>query len=70
MLFRSFKNTELHIKIDLEHFDTEILRALFLNNVFPPYISAEAHSVDPFAIMLALGKYKSFQIVEGFKLEL
>ncbi len=54
-----------YVKIDLEHFDNIILRALFLHNIFPPYLSAESHSIDVFCTLVALGKYQAFKLVDG-----
>ncbi len=54
-----------YIKIDLENYDNIILGELFINDVMPPYISAEAHSIDIFASLVALGKYNSFKLVDG-----
>ena len=31
----------------------------------PPFISAESHSIDVFATLVALGKYNSFKLVDG-----
>ena len=33
--------------------------------MFPPYLSAEAHSVEVYASLIANGKYKSFKLVDG-----
>lgn len=54
-----------YIKIDLEHYDQFILKELFLNNIFPPYISAESLSIEVFATMVALGGYQAFKLVDG-----
>lgn len=54
-----------YIKIDIEHYDQVILNYLFLNNIFPPYLSAESHSIDIFCLFVALGNYKSFKLVDG-----
>lgn len=54
-----------YIKVDLEHFDQKILMALFQNNIRPPYISAESHSIEVFCSLVSLGKYESFNIVDG-----
>ena len=54
----------LYIKIDVEHFDGPVLRNLFQAGIFPPEISAEAHSVEVFALMVANG-YNSFSLVDG-----
>ena len=54
-----------YIKIDLEHYDHMILRELFNNNIFPDYISSESHSVEIFSILVSLGKYEAFKLVDG-----
>ena len=54
-----------YIKVDIEHYDQEILMALFHNNIRPPYISAESDSIEVFSLFVSLGKYKSFNIVDG-----
>ena len=53
-----------YIKIDVEHFDQVVLTELFANGIRPPYISAESHSVEVFAALVAAG-YKAFNLVEG-----
>ena len=50
-----------YIKIDIEHYDQVILRELFVNNVMPPYISSESHSIEVFSMMVAIGKYNAFK---------
>jgi FkbM family methyltransferase len=54
----------LYIKVDVEHYDAAVLRNLFAAGIFPPEISAEAHTVDVFALMVVNG-YKSFALVDG-----
>jgi FkbM family methyltransferase len=54
-----------YIKIDIEHFDQAILRAIFEGGIFPPYISAESHSPEIFPILLGTEKYKSFKLIDG-----
>lgn len=54
-----------YVKIDLEGYDDVILQDLFRSGIFPPYISAEAHSVDVFCTLVALGGYSAFKLVEG-----
>jgi FkbM family methyltransferase len=54
-----------YIKIDVENYDKDILEHLFTNDIRPPFISAESHSVDVFCILVAQGHYKSFKLVEG-----
>ena len=54
----------LYIKIDVEHFDHFVLSDLFSAKVFPPFISAEAHSVEVFALLVANG-YSGFALIDG-----
>jgi len=54
-----------YIKIDIEHYDAEILRALFRNNIFPPYISAESHDINVFSSLVSEGGYNAFKLVDG-----
>lgn len=54
-----------YVKIDIEHYDQAILKGLFQNGIFPPYISAESHSIDVFALMVAMGDYSAFKLVDG-----
>lgn len=54
-----------YIKIDLEHYDAEVLRALFAAGIFPDYISAESHTVEVFCLLVATGHYRAFKMVEG-----
>ncbi|MBD2465131.1 hypothetical protein H6G89_29420 [Oscillatoria sp. FACHB-1407] len=54
-----------YIKIDIEHYDHIILRYLFLNGIFPPYLSAESHNIDVFCLLAALGEYEAFKLVDG-----
>jgi len=53
-----------YIKIDVEHFDLVVLKELFAAGILPPEISAESHSADIFAELVAAG-YRSFNLVEG-----
>ena len=53
-----------YIKIDIEHYDSEILRALWHENIFPPYISAESHSIEVFSLLVSMG-YSGFKLVDG-----
>jgi FkbM family methyltransferase len=57
--------TPHYIKVDVEHYDEVILRALFQNDIRPAYISAESHSVGVFCILVALGHYRAFKLVNG-----
>jgi FkbM family methyltransferase len=54
-----------YIKIDIENYDQVILRELFLNDIRPEFISAESHSIQIFSLLLTLGSYVSFNIVDG-----
>lgn len=55
-----------YIKIDIEHFDAQILRCLFENDIRPKYISAENHGVEVFSALVSLGGYNAFKLVEGW----
>ena len=57
--------TPYYIKIDVEGYDQVLLAALFSEGIRPPYISAETHSVEVFAVLVALGHYDAFKIVIG-----
>ena len=54
-----------YIKIDLEHYDAKVLRALFAADIYPPYLSAESHHIDVFALLVAQGGYRAFKRVDG-----
>lgn len=54
-----------YIKVDIEHFDAQILRELFAASVKPPYISAEIHHAEVFGILVAEPAYQSFKLVDG-----
>lgn len=53
-----------YIKIDVEYFDGAVLNNLFAAGIFPPEISAEAHSVETFARLVVAG-YRSFSLIDG-----
>ena len=54
-----------YIKIDIEFYDHIILRYLLENGIRPPYISAESHTIEVFALMIVLGDYNKFKLVDG-----
>lgn len=54
-----------YIKIDLENYDQQILQALFKQEIRPPFISVEAHSIEVFAFLISLGRYNAFKVVDG-----
>lgn len=54
-----------YIKIDVEGYDSEILRELFENGIRPPYISSECHDISVFALLLSIGEYEAFKLVDG-----
>ena len=54
-----------YVKVDIESCDALILRALFKHGCFPPYISAEAHSIEVFSLLHAVGNYNAFKLVDG-----
>lgn len=54
-----------YIKVDIEHYEEPILRALFQAGIRPPYLSAESHSIRVFALLVGLGEYSAFKLVDG-----
>ncbi|MFZ2106739.1 MAG: hypothetical protein WAV18_15435, partial [Roseiarcus sp.] len=54
-----------YIKIDIEHYADAILRTLFVNDIYPKFISAESHTIDVFALLVASRRYNAFKLVEG-----
>jgi FkbM family methyltransferase len=54
-----------YIKIDIEHCEETILMELFQAHIRPPFISAEAHSFKVFALLVGLGEYNAFKLVDG-----
>ena len=58
--------TPWYIKIDLEHYDAIVLKALFENNIRPPFISAEAHHPDILITLAGIGGYKAFQSIDAY----
>lgn len=54
-----------YIKIDIEGYDEVILKDLFSHGVRPPFISAESSTSRVFALLVALGDYRAFKLVEG-----
>jgi len=63
-LIEKYRNP-YYIKIDIEHYDQAILRTLFENDVRPPFISAESHDIEVFSLLVSLGRYNSFKLVDG-----
>lgn len=55
-----------YVKIDIEHYDAPLLRALFAGGIHPPYLSAEAHSLDVFLTLVREGGYQAFKLVDGY----
>ena len=54
-----------YVKIDVEGYDQVLLDALFKHGIFPPYLSAESHSIEVFASLVANARYTAFKIVDG-----
>lgn len=54
-----------YVKIDIEKFDENILSALASNQIAPPYISAESHTIGVFALLSEKLPYSSFKLVDG-----
>jgi hypothetical protein len=57
-----------YVKVDLENYDQVILKELFLNGIRPNFISGESHSIEIFSLLVGLGNYRSFNIVDGRKI--
>jgi FkbM family methyltransferase len=54
-----------YIKIDIEHYEQVILKEMFRNGVRPPFLSAEAQSIQVFALIAGMGEYTAFKLVDG-----
>jgi FkbM family methyltransferase len=54
-----------YIKIDLEHYDSYVLKELLLRKIYPKYLSIESHNREILNIIVRDGKYKSFKLVDG-----
>lgn len=63
-IFRKY-GSPYYVKIDIEHYDHIVLRAIFESGTYPNYISSEAHEVESFETMISEDKYDEFKIVEG-----
>lgn len=55
-----------YVKIDVEHHDHFVLIDLYNNSICPPYISAEAHTIEIYCVLVMMG-YEQFALVEGEK---
>lgn len=53
-----------YIKIDIEGFDDRCLADLHRRDILPPFISAEAHTIDTFCHLVAMG-YSDFKLSAG-----
>lgn len=58
------------IKIDLEHYDLNVLNEIVKNNVIAKYFSIEAHNKDILETLINSNHYKYYNLVKGdnFKL--
>jgi FkbM family methyltransferase len=54
------------IKLDIEHLDNVALLDLQAAAIRPPFLSAEAHSVDVHSSLCGMG-YEKFKVVSGFE---
>ena len=54
-----------YIKIDLEHYDSIILKEIFFKKIYPKYLSVESHSKEILDIITHDSTYKSFKLVDG-----
>ena len=52
------------VKIDVEFYDSRVLRDLLRNRIKPPFISAEAQEMDVYGLLVTMG-YNCFRLVEG-----
>lgn len=59
-----------YIKIDVEGYDSRILRELFQEKIYPEFISAESYDIETFSSLVDSGAYRSFNLVEGSKVHL
>jgi FkbM family methyltransferase len=53
-----------YVKIDVEGFDVITLKDLSEHKIHPNYISAEAHQIDTFCHLIAMG-YTEFKFIQG-----
>jgi FkbM family methyltransferase len=53
-----------YIKVDIEGMDGIVLKDLFSAGIVPDFISAESHSLYPFALLVSHG-YDSFNLIDG-----
>ena len=54
-----------YVKVDIEGYDQEILRSLFKNDIYPEFISAESHNIEVFSLLVSVGVYNAFNLVDG-----
>jgi FkbM family methyltransferase len=54
-----------YVKVDLEQYDQFVLEEVLSEGIRPEFISAESHSVEIFALLVAKGGYRSFKLVDG-----
>lgn len=54
-----------YIKIDIEFADKDIIYDLFINNIYPNYISAEVQDISVFSLLTSSDKYKKFKLLDG-----
>lgn len=54
-----------YVKIDIEGADELIVRQMFEIGVYPPFLSVEADSVQVLGVLLSLGNYRHFKLVDG-----
>lgn len=49
----------------MEGFDFFVLNALFENEIFPVYLSAECHSLDIAVLIISTSRYEAFNLIDG-----
>ncbi len=61
--------TPYYIKVDIEHYDAPLLRAIFAGELRPSFISAESHSIEVFLTLAGEGRYNAFKLVDGYSVD-
>jgi FkbM family methyltransferase len=54
-----------YVKLDVEGHDQVILEEIFSAGIRPEFISAESHNIEIFALLLTMGGYRSFKLLDG-----
>jgi FkbM family methyltransferase len=54
-----------YVKVDIEQYDQFVLEEIFSEGIRPEFISAESHTIEVFALLVAKGGYRSFKLLDG-----